>query len=98
MCSRRWLAGPRSDAELARVAGHTALEIALLCRWLAWRGLLRADDRGWALTDEGRSVGVRVARNHRLWAAYLVRYAAIAPDQRRSQRRGHRARARHRTS
>lgn len=34
----------------------------------------------WQLTEEGRRIGARTARNHALWAQYLTSYADIAPS------------------
>jgi manganese/zinc/iron transport system permease protein len=42
------------------------------------RGLLAA--QGLALTDEGRREAAAVVRRHRLWEAYLVDRAGLAPD------------------
>ncbi len=74
------LSGPRSTAHLARSLGGRVTTTAMLVRLLAARGFLRGDRSGWSLTPRGIAAGGAIARNHRLWAAYLVRDAALAPD------------------
>ncbi|MBL9150189.1 MAG: metal ABC transporter permease [Phycisphaerae bacterium] len=74
------LARPARSHDLAVALGHATLPTALHARLLSWRGLLRSTGEGWTLTEAGRIAGERVARNHRLWAAYLVSNADVAPD------------------
>jgi manganese/zinc/iron transport system permease protein len=43
--------------------------------------LVRRDvSGGWRLTAEGAAAARRVARNHRLWEAYLIHFADVAPS------------------
>lgn len=45
------------------------------------RGLVRVErDGGMALTQHGRTAAADVVRRHRLWEAYLVDEAGVAPD------------------
>lgn len=37
-------------------------------------------NNNWALTDEGKSAGMRIVKIHRLWELYLTTYLRIAPD------------------
>lgn len=65
--------------------------LARLRRWPSWlaflvattarvRGLATVRAGALTLTDAGHASGARVARNHRLWEEYLVRYADVAPS------------------
>lgn len=74
------LEGPRSGSEIARRIGQGELATELLCRLLRRKGWLAEHGSLWSLTEVGRHAGERIARNHRLWSTYLIRYAAIAPD------------------
>ncbi len=67
------------------------LAFANLRRWPAWfrpviltsariRGLASTSNGAVTLTQRGAAAGARVARNHRLWEEYLVRYADVAPS------------------
>ncbi len=47
---------------------------------LRLRGLIERRDGGIGLSDRGREIGARVARNHALWARYLIEHADIAPS------------------
>lgn len=38
------------------------------------------EKEGWVLTDAGMQKATHVVRNHRLWEAYLINYADIAPN------------------
>jgi manganese/zinc/iron transport system permease protein len=42
--------------------------------------LVVAEPGGWRLTTEGAADARRVVRNHRLWEAYLIAYADVAPS------------------
>lgn len=74
------LGGPRPAAAIASALGHSSVSTQAFLRLLAARGEVRSERGAWVLTPTGRSMGERVERNHRLWAAYLVTNAAIAPD------------------
>lgn len=67
------------------------LAFARLRRWPSWfraivltsaraRGLATAASDAITLTERGGASGARVARNHRLWEEYLIRYADVAPS------------------
>ena len=67
------------------------LTFARLRRWPAWfRPIVLTSSRACGLvtisrgvitlTQRGVASGARVARNHRLWEEYLVRYADVAPS------------------
>lgn len=63
VCSLESMAG-RLEVSVARAA-------TLLSR-LAAMGVVRMDDRGPALTPDGRRSAVRLVRTHRLWERYLA--------------------------
>lgn len=65
---------------LQRRRGWSDARLALLWRWLAWRGLVRRSDSALALTSAGRREATRVTRNHRLWSEYLIAHADAAPS------------------
>jgi manganese/zinc/iron transport system permease protein len=44
------------------------------------KGLVLAEPGGWRLTTVGAADARRVVRNHRLWEAYLIAYADVAPS------------------
>lgn len=52
----------------------------VLLAWMRMSGLVRRQGGTLAATEEGLERGRRVARNHRLWARYLVLYADVAPS------------------
>ncbi|MDZ4753236.1 MAG: iron chelate uptake ABC transporter family permease subunit [Phycisphaerae bacterium] len=66
--------------ELARSLGHRAGTTAALAQVLKLRGYVHRTADGWTLTERGHAAGATIARNHRLWALYLVRDAHLAPD------------------
>jgi manganese/zinc/iron transport system permease protein len=68
-------------ADLARRQGWPPRVRRLLPFALRRRGLAAADGRGGlAITAAGTARGAQVARNHALWAEYLVRHADVAPS------------------
>jgi len=64
---------------LARRRGLAAPHARALLMLLRARRLVRPAPGGYALTSAGRREGARIARNHRLWAAYLIHHADVAP-------------------
>jgi manganese/zinc/iron transport system permease protein len=54
--------------------------LAFVIRLLAWRGLVRTEPAGVALTPAGRTQALRITRNHRLWEQFLVSCADLAPS------------------
>jgi manganese/zinc/iron transport system permease protein len=74
------LRGPASSDRLATTCGLSPRSAWLLLTHLRWRGLVTRSGGQWTLTALGADRGNAIARNHALWTAYLVRYAAIAPD------------------
>lgn len=72
--------GPVSGAALASDRGLSRLHAAIVLGSLRAGGLVRRSDGRYALTPAGAREGARIARNHRIWAAYLVRHADIAPS------------------
>lgn len=86
----RATAAPGGAAE-ARLASADLDGIARLRGWSPWfrrlvvfaldrGGRIRRSDGDVVLTERGRADGARIARNHALWEAYLVRYADLAPS------------------
>ncbi len=70
-------------AELARLAtrrGWSRPFRAVLLAVLVRRGRVRRAGDAVVLTEAGRRDGARVGRNHRLWEAYLVEHADVAPS------------------
>ncbi len=77
--------------EDANEIGMTPDDLARARSWthpLIRRTLRRTRKRGWIarteegrirLTEEGRCKAKRIVRNHRLWEAYLIHYAQVAP-------------------
>ena len=74
--------------------GESSMPLEELIRARSWshpfmqRMLRKARHIGWiqpvgdqriALTDAGRKKAERIVRNHRLWEAYLIHYAHVAP-------------------
>lgn len=78
--------------ENAGTLGRAALDALARRRgWPGWfrsmiltsarvRGLVAAANGEVRLTDAGAAAGARIARNHRLWEEYLIRYADVAPS------------------
>ncbi|MEC9373139.1 MAG: iron chelate uptake ABC transporter family permease subunit [Planctomycetota bacterium] len=66
--------------EMARERGWSRWRTALMSAGLRLHGFIRAESRGYALTEKGRAAGARIARNHALWEQYLISYADIAPS------------------
>ena len=65
---------------LAAVRGWSRGFTAIVLRSLHRTGRLKRGDGDIVLTEAGRRDGARVSRNHRLWEAYLVTHADIAPS------------------
>ena len=49
-------------------------------RSLVREGYIHKAGSGFTLTEEGKNVGQRITRTHRLWELYLTNYLNIAPD------------------
>ncbi len=72
---------PAADlARLARTRGWTDGFTRFLVWSLRRGGRLQSGGDGITLTERGRRDGARVSRNHRLWEAWLVTHADIAPS------------------
>jgi len=71
--------GVRSVDAMQRLWGWPRWLRPLVFGDLRRRGLVRRLERGYQLTDLGIENGARIARNHRLWEQYLLRYADVAP-------------------
>ncbi len=67
-------------ATLASERGWRPAMATAIARWASLRGLVRIEGGRAVATAAGLRRGREVARNHRLWEAYLVRFAAIAPS------------------
>ncbi len=65
---------------LRRTRGWSNAFTTLVLWTLRRRGRLRSGAGDLMLTATGRRDGARVSRNHRLWEAYLVTHADIAPN------------------
>lgn len=68
------------SSRLQRARGWSSAGLRLLLWWGRLRGLLRIDRTRAIATARGLDRGRAVLRNHRLWEAYLVRFAAVAPS------------------
>lgn len=53
---------------------------AVVLAWLRLKGLVQLEQEGLRLTEKGQAEAMRLTRNHRLWEAFLVRYAHLAPS------------------
>lgn len=62
--------------EIARERGWGRVLRGVTVNACRWRGYIA----GGELTERGHERGERVARNHSLWAQYLVTYADVAPS------------------
>ncbi len=69
-----------SIADLASERNWSTLRLRVALRWLSARGLLNRHNHHVSLTESGAREAARTTRNHRLWEAYLVRNADIAPS------------------
>jgi len=49
-------------------------------RSLVREGYIHKDRSAFTLTEEGKNIGQRITRTHRLWELYLTNYLNIAPD------------------
>lgn len=63
-----------------RRRGWTGLQTRVFLWVLRLRGLIERRDGGIGLSERGRAIGARVARNHALWERYLIEHADIAPS------------------
>lgn len=68
------------SARLRRARGWSRGGLRLLLWWGRSRGLLEIAGERAIATPRGLERGRAVLRNHRLWEAYLVRFAAVAPS------------------
>lgn len=66
-------------AELGRGAGWSRWQRAVLPRWLAAAGWVRAADGRVALTDAGRALARELTRRHRLWEHYMQAAGGLGP-------------------
>ncbi len=73
------LRGPAPVAELRIVRSWSAPWRRLVLWALGMRGLLLQRGGDVQLTQHGAREARRITRNHRLWEAYLVRHAELAP-------------------
>ncbi|MGD1914919.1 MAG: iron chelate uptake ABC transporter family permease subunit [Phycisphaerales bacterium] len=69
----------RTVDAMQRLWGWPVWMRPLVLGGLQRRGLMRRTEAGFELTEPGIASGARIARNHRLWEQYLLRYADIAP-------------------
>ncbi|MDG2199559.1 MAG: iron chelate uptake ABC transporter family permease subunit [Phycisphaerales bacterium] len=68
-------------SDLHSMRSWTTGELATLVTRCVRRGsLVRVDSASLKLTEAGRERAHRVVRNHRLWEAYLIHHADIAPS------------------
>lgn len=67
-------------ASIARARGWGAATAALVLRAARVEGLVAGPSTALRPTPRGRARGLAVRRNHRLWKAYLVRFAEVAPS------------------
>lgn len=63
---------------LVRSRGGGRAKVATLIWYLRKRGDVVRERHGLRLTAQGRRIGARISRNHRLWEQYLISYADIA--------------------
>jgi len=70
----------RPVAEIASDRGWSSTAVALCIASARAHGWVRGGRDALVLTERGRSEGARIARNHRLWSAYLIRHADVAPS------------------
>jgi DtxR family Mn-dependent transcriptional regulator len=72
------------ECSIESVAGQlevsTGRAASLLAR-LAEMGLVRTDDSGTHITDQGRESALRLVRSHRLWERYLADRTGVPPGE-----------------
>ena len=65
---------------LFSVRGWSARKINRLMRRLQAKHFVQCSSSIWSLTQKGRSRGLTIQRNHRLWTQYLISHADIAAN------------------
>ena len=65
---------------LFSVRGWSARKINRLMRRLQAKHFVQCSSSTWSLTPKGRSRGLTIQRNHRLWTQYLISHADIAAN------------------
>ncbi len=66
--------------ELFSVRGWSARKINRLMRRLQAKHFVEFSSSVWSLTPTGRSRGLTIQRNHRLWTQYLISHADVAAN------------------
>jgi manganese/zinc/iron transport system permease protein len=70
----------RHPDEIIRRRKYDAEYLNKILRRLEAQGYLERTGNLWGLTNEGKTRGQRVVKNHRLWELYLTTYVHIAAD------------------
>ena len=65
---------------LFSVRGWSARKINRLMRRLQAKHFVQCSSSIWSLTQKGRSRGLTIQRNHRLWTQYLISHADVAAN------------------
>ena len=67
-------------SSLFSVRGWSARKISRLMYRLQAKNFVRCSSSVWSLTPTGRSRGLTIQRNHRLWTQYLISHADVAAN------------------